>query len=41
MTIKALAFDVFGTVFDLNFVPREEIRAYVDHIKQPEWSNAS
>lgn len=36
--IKVIAFDVFGTVFDLSNVPREEIKAYIDHIKQPEWS---
>lgn len=33
-----LAFDCFGTVFDMASVPREEIKAYVDHVRQPEWS---
>ena len=33
-----LAFDCFGTVFDMSSVPREEIKAYVDHVRQPEWS---
>lgn len=31
-------FDIFGTVFSLKDIPREEIKAYVDHIRQPEWS---
>lgn len=35
--MKVIAFDVFGTVFDLSSVSREEVRAYVNHIKQPEW----
>lgn len=38
MTPKVIAFDLFGTVFDLAGVPREEIRAYIDHIEKPEWS---
>lgn len=37
MNIKVIAFDVFGTVFDLASVPREEVKAYVAHIKAPEW----
>lgn len=36
--IKVIAFDVFGTVVDLSGVPREEIKAYADHIRKPEWS---
>jgi len=36
--MKVIAFDVFGTVFDLSGVPRAEIRAYARHIRQPEWS---
>lgn len=36
--IKVIAFDVFGTVFDLSGVDREEIRAYAHHIRKPEWS---
>jgi HAD superfamily hydrolase (TIGR01493 family) len=35
--VKVVAFDVFGTVFDLAGVDREEIRAYVDHILRPRW----
>lgn len=33
-----LAFDCFGTVFDMESIPKEEIRAYVNHVRQPEWS---
>ena len=36
--IKVIAFDVFGTVFDLSKAAREEIVAYGHHIRQPEWS---
>lgn len=35
---KLIMFDLFGTVFSLDGVPREEIKAYADHIRQPEWS---
>lgn len=35
--LKVIAFDVFGTVFDLSQVDRAEIRAYVDHIHAAEW----
>lgn len=35
--IKVVAFDVFGTVFDLSGVDREEVRSYVKHIHEPEW----
>lgn len=35
--LRVIAFDVFGTVFDLSGVDRDEVRAYVDHIRQPEW----
>lgn len=35
--IKVIAFDVFGTVFNLDVVPRQEIRDYVYHIRQDEW----
>jgi 2-haloacid dehalogenase len=38
MAIKVIAFDVFGTVFDLSGVDREEIRSYAQHIRKPEWS---
>ena len=36
--IKVIAFDVFGTVFDLSQVERNEVRTYIQHIKQSEWS---
>lgn len=36
--IKVIAFDVFGTVFDLSGVDRDEIRAYARHIKKEIWS---
>lgn len=36
--IKVIAFDVFGTVFDLSTCDREEIRAYARHLRKPEWS---
>lgn len=36
--IKVIAFDVFGTVFDLSGVNKQEIRDYANHISQPEWS---
>ncbi len=35
--LKVIAFDVFGTVFDLSQVDRSEVRAYVDHIHGPAW----
>lgn len=35
--IKVLAFDVFGTVFDLSGVDREEVKSYARHIRSPEW----
>ncbi len=33
-----IAFDLFGTVFDLAGVPHQELKDYAAHIKQPEWS---
>jgi 2-haloalkanoic acid dehalogenase type II len=33
-----IAFDVFGTVFDLSGVPREEVRSYVAHVRADTWS---
>jgi FMN phosphatase YigB (HAD superfamily) len=38
MQTKLVMFDIFGTVFSMDGVPREEIKAYVDHIRQEEWS---
>ena len=36
--IKVIAFDVFGTLVKFDGVPHEEIKAYADHIRKPEWS---
>lgn len=36
--IKVIAFDVFGTVFNMDAVPRDELRNYGKHIHKPEWS---
>jgi len=38
VSLKVIAFDVFGTVVDMSGVPREELQAYGDHIRKPEWS---
>lgn len=35
---KAIAFDCFGTVFDMSNVPKEELMAYGYHIRAPQWS---
>lgn len=35
--MKVIAFDLFGTVFNLSAVDRQEIRDYADHIRKPEW----
>jgi 2-haloalkanoic acid dehalogenase type II len=32
--IKCIAFDCFGTVFDMSGVSRDEIKAYVDHVRK-------
>jgi 2-haloalkanoic acid dehalogenase type II len=32
-----IAFDVFGTVFDLSSIDRQEVRDYARHIRQTEW----
>lgn len=36
--ILAIAFDCFGTVFDMDGFPGTEIAAYVEHVNQPVWS---
>ena len=36
--IKVIAFDAFGTVFDLSSVDKEEIREYARHLRQEVWS---
>lgn len=33
MSIKCIAFDCFGTVFDMSNINRDEIRAYVNHVR--------
>lgn len=36
--LKVIAFDLFGTVFDLSNVPRGEIKEYANHVRKTEWS---
>lgn len=36
--LKCIAFDCFGTVFDMSSVPKEEIKAYVDHVKKADFT---
>jgi 2-haloalkanoic acid dehalogenase type II len=36
--IKCIAFDCFGTVFDMSGVPAVEIRTYVRHVKAEDFS---
>lgn len=36
--ISVFAFDIFGTLVSMEGVPREEMEAYGNHIRQPEWS---
>jgi HAD superfamily hydrolase (TIGR01493 family) len=36
--IKCIAFDCFGTVFDMSGVSRDEIRAYVDHVRKEDFT---
>lgn len=38
MTIKCIAFDCFGTVFDLQGVSRAEIKAYSDHVNAEDFT---
>lgn len=35
--IKVFAFDVFGTLINMEGVPREELEAYGEHIRKPVW----
>jgi FMN phosphatase YigB (HAD superfamily) len=35
---KVIAFDLFGTVFDMKDVPREEVLAYLKDVTQPGWA---
>jgi HAD superfamily hydrolase (TIGR01493 family) len=36
--INCVAFDVFGTLFDISSIPKQEIRDYIAHIRNPHWS---
>jgi HAD superfamily hydrolase (TIGR01493 family) len=37
--IRVVAFDLFGTIFDLrSYSTKEELQGYADHLKQPYWS---
>lgn len=38
MSIECLAFDCFGTVFDMKSVPDAEIKAYVDHVRKADFT---
>lgn len=38
MIIKIIAFDLFGTVFNLSETPKEEIKDYISQVRQEEWS---
>ena len=37
MALKVIALDLFGTVFDMAGVPRDEIRAYLNQCVDPVW----
>ena len=36
--IKVVAFDLFGTVFKLSVVPREEVKDYARQLRRLEWA---
>ena len=36
--IRCIAFDCFGTVFDMSNVSRDEIRAYVNHVRMEKFT---
>lgn len=36
--IKCIAFDCFGTVFDMSGISRDEIKAYVEHVRRNDFS---
>lgn len=36
--IQVIAFDAFGTVFDLSTASRDEVRGYVSQLRKPEWA---
>lgn len=37
-TPKCVAFDCFGTLFDMSTVPKDEIAAYVEHVRRNDFS---
>ncbi len=37
MSIRMILFDVFGTVFDMSSLPKEDIKHYVNHVKADVW----
>ena len=39
--IKVIAFDNFGTVYDLQNIPRDEVRDYIRQVRRPEWAPLS
>ncbi len=41
MTLKILAFDCFGTVFDIAGIPKEEVRDYIAQVRRPIWAPLS
>jgi FMN phosphatase YigB (HAD superfamily) len=38
LKVKCLAFDCFGTVFDMSSINRDEIKAYVEHVRKSDFS---
>ena len=36
--IRCIAFDLFGTVFDMSGIPRDQIAAYVEHVRRNDFS---
>jgi len=38
MSIRMILFDVFGTVFDMSSLPKEDIKHYVNHVTGFLWS---
>lgn len=38
MAIRCVAFDCFGTVFDMGDVSREEIKSYVEHVRKADFT---
>jgi HAD superfamily hydrolase (TIGR01493 family) len=38
LMIKCIAFDCFGTVFDMSSISRDEIKAYVEHVRKDDFT---